>query len=132
MVKRYKPDVSLREAKFRAQKLLARDMLVRAVSEEIQSRGLVANSSFKKLLDETTFNLRLINTLPLLGFRFKGANNAFPYAVVWRNSAPFVLATASLMLKAKATAKRLSPAVYTSLTTEDGDTGVLNSSELAV
>jgi len=117
MVKRKKPALTLRKAKQLAQHMIVSGLLTRAVAAEIERRGLVPNAQFKAIVAANDIGKKLQGMLPQLGMQFKDGNPEFPYTV-WRGaSAPFILATPTIVAEAEAQALKLSDEVYTSLTT---------------
>ena len=118
MVKR-KNKLNLRTAKQLAQHMLVSTLLVRAVGEEIEKRGLTPNKQFMSLQEINSAERKLNGMLPQLGISFATSDTSYPYSVRWEASFPFILATPTMVQQATDQAKALTEEFYLSMTKPD-------------
>lgn len=118
MVKRKKPALSLRKAKQLAQHMLVSGLLTQAIGKELERRGLTPNGHFKVMAATNDINKKLAGVLPQLGMQFYNGDNSFPYHVYRGGSAPFILATPTILAEAEAHALGLSDEYYLSISTQ--------------
>jgi hypothetical protein len=115
MVKRKKPTLTLRKAKHLAQHMIVSGLLTQAIGKELERRGLKPNGQFKVMVAANDISKKLAGVLPQLGMQFYNSDTSFPYTVYRGGSAPFILATPTVLAEAEAHALGLSDEFYASL-----------------
>jgi hypothetical protein len=99
--------------------MLVSTLLVRAVGEEIEKRGLTPNKQFMSLQEINSAERKLNGMLPQLGISFATSDTSYPYSVRWEASFPFILATPTMVQQATDQAKALTEEFYLSMTKPD-------------